>query len=156
MERDATMRTANDIMRTDLVTLSPETSLADAVTLLLNYGISGAPVVDPDDHLLGVLSEKDCLRFLASSAFYATPSGTVADVMQRDVATTGPEADVFRLAFEFHDHPCRRLPVVAEDGTLLGLVARRDVMRALDEIRRQRESVPHPSTYEVLEAHRGF
>ena len=63
--------TAADIMRRTLVTLTPEMPIFDAVRTLLKHEISGAPVVDADGRIVGICSELDCLRILASGEFYA-------------------------------------------------------------------------------------
>src|SRR5690606_29644635 len=119
---------------------------------------SGAPVVAEDGTLVGIFSENDSLQALASAAFYVAPTGTVGEHMSRTVQTVGPDADLLRLTYLLHECRIRRLPVVA-DGRLVGLITRRDVLRALDRVRREREKElqrpPRKSKVEEIEARRG-
>jgi len=118
-----------EFMVTKLVTLRPEMDIFVAIDLLLKHHISGAPVVDAEQRLVGILSEKDCLRVVASGAFHRSASGQVEDYMSREVQTVDPEADVFRVADMFLTRSFRRLPVL-EQGKLVGQVSRRDVLNA--------------------------
>ena len=70
-------RTAADIMTRSVVTLSPDMDIYGAVQLLLKKEISGAPVVSPEGRLVGVLSEKDCLKVLAGGAGTGFVSGRI-------------------------------------------------------------------------------
>lgn len=120
-------------------TLRPDDSVMVALEALLHRGFSGAPVVDGDGRLLGVLSETDCMRVMASAAFHAMPEGQVLEHMSSSVETISPDLDLFEVIALFQQGTHRRLPVVA-DGRLLGLVTRRDVLRALDRLRHAREA----------------
>lgn len=118
-----------EFMATHLVTLRSDMSIFAAIDLLLKHQISGAPVVDAEDKLVGVLSEKDCLRVIASGAFHKTAGGEVSDYMSHEVLTVGPDDDVFHVADIFLTHSFRRLPVL-DKGKLVGQVSRRDVLNA--------------------------
>ena len=78
-------RKAADIMTRSVVTLSPDMDVYGALQRLLKKKISGAPVVDLDGHLVGVLSEKDCLKVLTGEALDGLPEGKVSDYMTRSV-----------------------------------------------------------------------
>ncbi len=119
-----------EFMATDLFTLSPETDIRTAVDFLLEHRISGAPVVDEQGVLIGVISEKDCLRLLAKGDDHQRASGTVADFMMREPATIPSDMDVYFAAGVFLTRPYRRFPVV-DDGKLVGQVSRRDILRAI-------------------------
>ncbi len=124
--------TARAIMTRKLVTLNPEMAALDAAQKLLKYGISGAPVVDRKGHLLGLLSEFDCLRAVASADFEMDAHDRielVADLMSPDPTTISPEMGLFALAHEFVTHRVRRFPVI-ENGRLIGQVSRRDALKA--------------------------
>jgi CBS domain-containing protein len=124
--------TAREVMVKKLVTLHPEMPVAEAIGLLLKHKISGAPVVDPDGCLLGLLSEFDCLRSLTSSEYNLDTHDdlvTVADLMTEPSHTITAEMDLFAIAHEFVTLRVRRLPVVDGDE-LLGQVSRRDVLKA--------------------------
>ena len=126
---------ARDYMTTAVATLTPDMNLLDAVQVLLDRRISGAPVVDDTGNLVGVLSEKDCLRASLNANYYGDLGGLVADHMQRDVATVGDETAIFDVARLFIDGHFRRYPVV-RGHHLVGQISRRDVLRALRDLSR--------------------
>jgi CBS domain-containing protein len=131
---------ARQIMTNRLITLRPDMPAVEAAELLLKNAISGAPVVDAQGNLLGLLSEFDCLRAVAASDYDMDAHDVVqvvADLMTKTCHTIPPEMDLFALAHEFVKLHVRRLPVV-EDGRLLGQVSRRDALRAAVELRRAR------------------
>ena len=117
-----------DCMTAKLVTLSPEMGIEEAIGLLLKNHISGAPVVDHDKKLVGVLSEKDCLRIFANSAYNVQPGAVVEKYMSKEPKTISAEADIFTAAEVFLKNPFRRLPIVDDDGVLIGQISRRDVL----------------------------
>ncbi len=123
--------TIRQVMTAKPRTLTCDVSILDAVDFLLRHDVPSVPVVDAGGHLVGVLSEKDCLRLVAEgdAAAHDVPSGTVEAFMTRDVVTLPPGMDVCYAAGRFLEQPYRRYPVV-ENGRLLGEVSRRDVMRA--------------------------
>lgn len=127
---------ARDIMSTRLVTVRPELAIFDAMRILLRNKISGVPVVDADGAMIGMLSELDCLKVLASGEFYDddhSEEGTVRDYMTEAARSVGPEVDVYTLAEYFVHHGVRRLPVVSGPN-LLGQLSRRDVLRTIEEM----------------------
>jgi len=134
-----TMPRAGEFMSHPVFALRPEQDVMEALEGLIHRGYSGAPVTDESGRLVGVLSEQDCLRVMSGAAFHATPEGHVCDNMSRGVETITPDTDLFAVAAMFEQGRHRRLPVV-EDGRLIGIVARRDVLRALDRLRRGREA----------------
>lgn len=146
----STIPTAADIMNRTVHTLAPTQPIVDAVQTLLARGFSGAPVVDASGQVVGVLSEKDYMRVLAASAFHGVPDGAVADHMSPNPVSVAPGDDLFQLADHFTNHDYRRLVVVDAGRHLLGLVTRRDVLRALDTLRKQRERAGAPSTYDMI------
>jgi len=117
-----------EVMATGLLTLKPEMPIFQAILLLLKNRVSGAPVVSEQGRLVGILSEKDCLRIFANEAFFSqNVEGHVEDYMSKDVMTIDPDDDVFKAADIFIKHSFRRLPVV-DDGNLVGQLSRRDVL----------------------------
>lgn len=116
-----------DFMTTKLVTLKPSMGIYEAIDILLKNKISGASVVDDDKNLVGVLSEKDCLRIFAHGAYNQLPGGRVADYMSKIMKTVGPDEGLFNVAEIFLANPFRRLPVL-ENGKLVGQISRRDVL----------------------------
>ncbi|MCJ8168673.1 CBS domain-containing protein [Atopomonas sediminilitoris] len=121
-----------DYMTSNLITVKPETELFAAIEVFLKHRISGTPVVDEQGHLLGMLSEGDCLRGILSGAYYEEVGGNVAAYMTRELEVISPEADIIEAAELFTRNRRRRLPVV-EHGQLVGQISRCDVLRAVKE-----------------------
>lgn len=141
--------TARDIMTTSLVTFAPDTTLFEAIRLMIKNQISGAPVLDEQNHLAGIFSERNCLQVLAAGEFYSDDhreEGSVGNYMTQDFQSVGPDADIYTLAQTFLTHTVRRLPVV-EDGQLIGQVSRRDLLRAMEEFGKRRTPRKHYPDY---------
>ncbi|PKM31648.1 MAG: CBS domain-containing protein [Gammaproteobacteria bacterium HGW-Gammaproteobacteria-11] len=119
-----------DYMTRDLITFSPDMSLFKAIDVLLGNSISGAPVVDADGHLLGLLSESDCLRGILSGSYFEEAGGTVRSVMTDVVESIDADADIVKAAEHFIHKGRRRLPVM-DEGLLVGQISRRDILRAV-------------------------
>ena len=121
-----------DYMAKKLITFSPDQSMNEVVETLIKNKISGAPVVDTEGQLVGVISEGDCLKEVAKGKYHNMPifSSRVGEHMARDVMTIGPGVTIFEAAKMFLDKRLRRFPVV-ENGKLLGQISQRDVMKAV-------------------------
>jgi len=122
--------TARDFMITKLVKLKPGMDVFEGVRLLLKNRISGAPVVDADGSYLGVFSEKCSMHVLLDAAYENLPTNEVKAFMDTDAQTIKPDTQLLSIAQLFLLSSYRRLPVVDEDGKLLGQVSRRDVLKA--------------------------
>ncbi|MFL9680007.1 CBS domain-containing protein [Streptomyces sp. KL110A] len=125
------------LMTDDVVSALPDTSFRDVAKLLAEHDITGLPVVDADDHVVGVVSESDLLarRALTARGVMSTPAVTVH--------AEEAAADAARLMVR---RGVERLPVVDEEERLVGIVTRRDLLRVFlrpdPEIRRRiREEV---------------
>jgi CBS domain-containing protein len=132
--------TARDLMATSLLTFKPEQTLLSAMQALLKRGVSGGPVVDGDGKLIGVLSELDCLRMLATDEFYLDEQeegALVAHYMTVGGRTIPPDLGIYGMTHYFMTGAIRRLPVV-ENGRLVGQVSRRDVLRGMEEMSKKR------------------
>jgi CBS domain-containing protein len=151
--KDVDLPTAADIMVSRVEAFPPNTDIADAIGTLLSRGYSGAPVVDDKGRPIGVLSEHDCARVLAVSIYEGWPTGTVADHMTKPIDTVELHTDLLALASRFSEGRHRRLLVV-DEGKLVGLITRRDLVRALDRVRQRMDHHREPNTYELIEARR--
>jgi CBS domain-containing protein len=138
-----------DIMTTELVSVTPKTSYADAAKLMHAHGVSSLPVCDDSGAIVGVLSEKDLFRamFPGYIEFSTTPAAfideesfedridelrsvPVESFMEHKIHTIGKEEPIMKaggLMLAKHIH---RLPVI-EDGKLVGMVSREDVFSAI-------------------------
>lgn len=122
----------DDYMTRKLVTFTPATPLYEAMTKMLDNRISGAPVVDDDGRLIGVLSEIDFLEAMLKGSYHGEVEGTVAQVMTEGAQTIEAGTDIYDVAEILLRDRRRRLPVVS-DGRLVGQVSRRDVLRAVKD-----------------------
>jgi CBS domain-containing protein len=123
------MITAGAIMTSDIVTVRPDASIEDAIELLLAQQISGLPVTEDDGRLVGVITE---FALLAVAYDRRVKNHRVSQHMTRDVITVDINDPVSRIADLCIVHRVRRVPVM-KDGRLAGVIARRDVLRALVE-----------------------
>jgi CBS domain-containing protein len=121
---------ARDYMTRDLVTVKPDTEITQAVSLMIERDVSGVLVVDDANSLLGILTERDCLAIASTAGYYDEWGGPVADFMSAPVETALAAENLIDIAVRMTNSPYRRYPVM-EEGVLVGLISRRDVMRAL-------------------------
>ncbi len=123
------MLTARAIMTEDIVTINPESSIKDAIELMLMQRISGLPVCDNDGHLVGVITE---YALLAIAYDHKIQCDTVAQHMTTEVLSIDIDDPISKAADLCIVHRVRRVPVMHE-GRLAGLISRRDVLKALYE-----------------------
>jgi CBS domain-containing protein len=141
---------ARDVMTRDPLTLPPEAPLGVVANLFAERGISGAPVVDADGRLLGIVTEGDLIRRMAAGAekprswlveffrpaarqaadFSRVHGRTAQDVMTRHAHAVTEETPIGEVAHLMEQHGIRRVPVL-RDGVLVGIVSRADLVRAL-------------------------
>lgn len=147
------MRTAQDIMTSEVITISPEADITEAVKILLDKGVNGLPVVDESGHLVGILCQSDLVRMqkslpipslftlldgfvpLSSSALLEAEvkriaASKVSDAMSTKVVTIGPDMTIDEIAALMVDKKFHTLPVT-ENGKLLGVVGKKDVIKTL-------------------------
>jgi predicted transcriptional regulator len=119
------------VRASDLITFKPDQSIEEVIVIIIAKGISGVPVLDATRKLVGIISEKDCLRIIVDKAYHDLPSSSrkVSDYMTAKVKTVESSIDIVAATNEFLNSPVRRLPVV-ENGVLIGQISRRDVLRA--------------------------
>ncbi|MCA9129303.1 MAG: CBS domain-containing protein [Planctomycetales bacterium] len=129
---------AREIMTQNLITLSPDLDVFEAIELLLRRRISGAPVVESNGSYLGVFSESSCMRFIVNAAYDAMPDAGLMPFVDGDAPTIEPDTDVLTIVQTFLNQGTRRLPVL-DAGRLVGQVSRRDVMRTVVELTRDKK-----------------
>ena len=125
---------ARDVMTSKLITVNAETRLEEAVRLLIEHRISGIPVVDTQQRLLGMITEKDVLRIL-----YEEPGSlkTVADLMTRRLRTFQADDPLESVVDCLMANHFRRVPVL-EGERLVGLISRADLMGTILDVARER------------------
>lgn len=122
-----------DYMVASLITFTPDMDVMEAIDILVKNRISGAPVIDDRGNLVGLLSEKDCMKVAVQAGYYEELGGRVEDFMTTQVITVESESNVLDLAKMFIEKSPRRYPVV-EDNRLVGQISRRDALRAFMEM----------------------
>lgn len=126
-----------EYMSTRLITFTADTNVVNAMGVLLEHRISGAPVLDDDGNLIGLLSEVDIMQVIVQDSYYDESMGIVADYMHSPVDVVDPEMDIYTLAERFISEGRRRYPVVS-NGRLVGQISRRDVLRAAEALLQHR------------------
>ncbi len=140
---------AREIMTKDVTSLSPEHSVKEALELLKKMQISGLPVIDKEERLVGVLTEKEILSYILPSyistvgrfIYEENPKSTrkklgeldkikVSQLMRKEVVTTAEDTTLCELARIMLTQKARRIPVVDKSGKVLGILARGDVLAA--------------------------
>lgn len=145
---------AKDIMARDVLTVTPETSIQEAVRILLDRRINGLPVVDRKHRLVGILCQSDLIiqqkRVPLPSVFTLLDSliplsstksldkevqkmaaFVVGDAMTRSPVTVRPDTSLEEIATLMVEKKYHTLPVVGEDGALVGIVGKEDVLKTL-------------------------
>ncbi|GAA4543863.1 CBS domain-containing protein [Streptomyces collinus] len=137
-----TSHTVGEVMTSDVVQACRTTPFKEVVRLLDHHRISGLPVVDDDDKVLGVVSGTDLVRDQANRAGRDPARAVTAqDLMSVPAITVHPEQSVPDAARLMERRGVERLPVVDEEDRLIGIATRRDLLRVFlrtdDDIRRQ-------------------
>jgi CBS domain-containing protein len=115
---------ARDIMTRTVATIHPEASAQEAAQLLYQKRISGAPVVDADDNIIGIITEADIISKVNREGL------SVADIMSHEIIAVGEETPVNEIAALLTERKIKRVPVVCE-GKLVGIVSRADIVHAV-------------------------
>jgi CBS domain-containing protein len=135
---------AADVMTTGACTVRPDTGLAEAAQLMVEHRISGLPVVDAQDRLIGIITEGDFLRprdghgprvleFLASdwkAVAADLASHRVEDLMTRNPVAVAVDTPLDEIVDLMNRHNIKRLPV-ATDGKVVGIISRANLLKAL-------------------------
>lgn len=122
----------SDYMTKKLITFKADDSLDHVIHQLITHKISGGPVVNDKNELIGIISETDCIKHISESKYYNMPSDTnniVSKYMVTDVDTIDKNMNIFDAAFKFISSRRRRFPVI-EAGKLIGQLSQKDVLEA--------------------------
>lgn len=118
-----------DLMTTDVVAVGPTTSTRDAARMMFRYRVSGLPVVDPDDHVLGIITEGDFLEMELKRVDHGEVHPLVQDVMSHSVLSVSPDLEIMDAARYMHEHSVKRVLVV-EEAKMVGIISRFDIVAA--------------------------
>ena len=119
-------------MTKKLITFKPSDSLDHVINLLIKNKISGGPVVNDKNELIGIISEGDCMKHISDSKYYNMPmdsDNTVEKNMALEVETIDKNMNIFDAATKFISSKRRRFPIV-ENGKLIGQISQKDVLKA--------------------------
>ncbi|HMO15848.1 MAG TPA: CBS domain-containing protein [Pirellulaceae bacterium] len=141
MAKTEVLPSADSVMTRKVYTVHEEMSVDQVIRELLRHEISTAPVIRKEKGkklLVGFISERDCLDNLTNVIFYGRrQADTAADIMKKHPLCVSPETDIFGLVSIFISHDMRHLPVV-ENEALVGIVSRRDVLKALTQYQKRK------------------
>ena len=125
--------TVADYMTKNLVMLTKDTNVIDAIKKLLDHKITSAPVVDSTGHLVGVFSEKDGMKVFLESVYNQSMAGKVGEYMTTGTISVDAKSSIVDLAEKLDQSSVRSFPVF-DNGEFVGVISRVDVLRALIEI----------------------
>jgi CBS domain-containing protein len=134
--------TVKDVMSTHVIAARQSAPYKELAAMLRNQRVSAFPVIDDDNKVIGVVSESDLLakealegtvpmtlQSMTRQRVQSQVNGvTAADLMTKPVVTIGPDEPVTHAARLMYNQRVKRLPVVSDDGTLIGIVTRSDVL----------------------------
>lgn len=121
----------SDYMTKKLITFRPEQSIYEVMELFAKNRISGGPVVNSKNELVGIISEADCMKSISESRYFNMPilDKSVEKYMSKDISTIEHNVNIFDAASHFYRANRRRLPVL-ENGKLVGQISRKDIVVA--------------------------
>ncbi|EAR10508.1 CBS domain-containing protein [Reinekea blandensis] len=122
--------TVADCMVPARLTVTPDTTIPQAVEKMLNAKLIGAPVVDENQRVVGYISEQDCLRYMISDSYYDDQRELVRDVMKHEVLFAEPSMSIVDMAQLMCGNKPKKYPV-CENGRLIGVINRTHVITAL-------------------------
>lgn len=133
---ESTQLKVSDYMSTSLITFKPEQSVEEVIESLIRNKISGGPVVNDKNELVGIISEGDCLKQISDSRYYNMPMAqdNVEKRMIKDVETIDGNMNVFDAANKFLNSKRRRFPIV-ENGKLVGQISQKDILKAAMQLK---------------------
>ncbi|ELB2792163.1 CBS domain-containing protein [Aeromonas hydrophila] len=120
-----------DHMSRSTHSLTPQLGLAEALDRLHDSGLSGLPVLDPQQRLIGFLSEQDCIPSLLTGSYHCDTRTRVEDLMSRTPLSVSPDDSILDLARQMTEARPKVYPVL-EGNRVVGIISRRQVMQALN------------------------
>ncbi len=133
-----TLIKVSDYMTTNLITFKPQQSIEQVIDAIIKHRISGGPVVNDKNELVGVISEGDCIKQISESRYYNMPmdNAIVEKHMAQNVETIDGNMNIFDAANKFLNSKRRRFPIV-ENGKLIGQISQKDILKAALKLKGQ-------------------
>ena len=131
VQKDSEQIKVSDYMTRSLITFRPNQSVIEVMNTLIKYKISGGPVVNEKNELMGVISEGDCIKQISESRYYNQPLENiqVEQHMAKNVETIDGGMNLFDAADKFLKSKRRRFPIL-ENGKLVGQISQKDILKA--------------------------
>lgn len=125
-------------MSKNIIAFRPEQTIPEVIQLLIANKISGGPVVNQKNEVVGIISEGDCIKQISNGQYYNMPieSVKVEEVMVRNVETIDGNMSIFEAADKFLTARRRRFPIV-EDNKLVGMLSQKDILKAAMKVNAQ-------------------
>jgi CBS domain-containing protein len=124
--------TVSEVMDTRTYAVSADLPIRDAIDVLVDRGVTGIPVLNANGQVLGILSEEHCLKLIAEGdTDYDVPKGTVSAYFDADVPQVSSDMDIYYVAGMFLRELKHRRFAVVDDGKLVGVITRKDILRAV-------------------------
>jgi len=124
-----TETTAKEIMTRDLIRATEDMTIEEALKVLINHKVTGLPVVDSKGKMKGVISEYDILTQISGSTKKHAEIFQEQITYSKKIDSITEDTPLSKIVSEFIDTKYRRLPVVDDNGNLVGIITRRDLMR---------------------------
>jgi CBS domain-containing protein len=125
-----------EYMVSKLITFSPDDNITDVIDSLLENRITGAPVLNNQNQVVGLIDDKDCLKVLVESAYHNMPitKSKVAHYMSTNMKSISDKDTIVDAANIFLSSYYKRLQVKDDNGKLVGQISRRDILRAIKDM----------------------
>ena len=119
-----------------LITFSPDENITNVIDSLLANRITGAPVLNSQNQVVGLIDDKDCLKVLVESAYHNMPitKSKVSHYMSTNMKSISDTDTIVDAANIFLSTYFKRLQVKDENGKLVGQISRRDILRAIKDM----------------------
>jgi CBS domain-containing protein len=126
----------SDYMTTNLITFTVDQPVESVIQALIKHRISGGPVVNANNELIGIISEGDCIKQISDSRYYNMPlqDQTIEKLMVKNVDTIDGNMNIFDAANKFLATKRRRFPIL-ENGKLVGQISQKDILKAAMEMK---------------------
>jgi len=109
-----------------------DANIKDAVEYMLSDGVIGLPVIDTQEHVVGYVSEQDCIKEMLNDTFYCEEPANITTVMKTDVVSVAPDTSIVEIAQSMVERRPKNYPVIS-DGKLVGIISRSHILKALLE-----------------------
>lgn len=136
-QKEATPILVSDYMSTKIITFTEDQPIEEVIETLIKHRISGGPVVNDANELIGIISEGDCIQQISESRYYNLPiskKNTVGKAMVKKVETINADMNIFDAAKQFLTSKRRRFPIL-KNGKLIGLISQKDVLKAAMQLK---------------------